>query len=222
MNLLVLNAKSQRTKSEVGFKLSAFAYQGDVTQSAIGSIKKPSPGIGIFMAKNMSKHLSLRLNVDFASIKARDFDFGHPGWKNERLLKFRTSLFDLSGNIIYSFKDNYKFYKLGFYLFSGVGVSYINVKSDYTSLRESFYQTGEQWVIDGLKADSQKKIPNFLFNIPVGGGLKYQLDSSLSLFGELNYRFLFTDYFDGYHKVAHPNKDHYYSVTLGFTFAISR
>ena len=39
-------AKAQYADAEIGFKLSGFAYQGDITNSAVGTLKKPKPGFG--------------------------------------------------------------------------------------------------------------------------------------------------------------------------------
>jgi hypothetical protein len=55
--------------------------------------------------------------------------------------------------------------------------------------------------------------------VPVGIGIRYSLSQALSITAEAAYRLTFTDYLDGFSKVADPSKnDHYYGLSIGLVY----
>jgi long-subunit fatty acid transport protein len=55
--------------------------------------------------------------------------------------------------------------------------------------------------------------------IPLGAGIRYTLNARWSLNAELDYRFSFSDYIDGFSKSANPNAmDAYYSLSAGLNY----
>jgi len=214
-------ATAQNSDFEIGITASAYYYKGDITQSSLGTLKKPKPGIGVFATKVVGSNLSFRLNADFTQLKASDAEFGKESWKANRNLAFKTTLLEFGVRAIYDFKDNYE-NESDFrpYLFGGVGAAMIHVTRDYSKFNTAFYTVRERWVLPGLNQDIATTLPKFIVTFPVGAGMKYAIGSSTWLIAEGSYRFTLTDYLDGFSKVGHQKRDHYYSASIGIAFAL--
>ncbi len=215
------SAKAQYSDLEIGVQAGGYFYQGDLTKSALGTLKKPKPGFGVFIAKDLSSHITLKANADYFQLEASDMEFGSEAWKNNRNLSFKTNVFDVSVKALLNIRDNYS-EEISFrpFVFVGVGASFIKVERDFANFNTTYYTNREKWVLPGLQQDIATNTPKAALNIPVGIGFKYSLNNSLSIVSEGSYRFMFTDYLDGFSKVAHSKKDHFYSVSIGFTVAI--
>jgi OOP family OmpA-OmpF porin len=74
-------------------------------------------------------------------------------------------------------------------------------------------------VLTGLAVDNAHGTPRALFSVPVGVGAEYPISNRFSVNIETSYRFIFTDYLDGFSKSANPNlQDHYHSTSVGLIY----
>jgi hypothetical protein len=213
-----IKAQFELPKYEFGVRLSGLIYQGDLSPSPLGSIKRPTIGAGFFLTRIINKSISLRTNVDFGSLTDDDSKYSDPVWKPERNLQFKTSFTDLSAHIVYHLKNNYDNNGVIPYFFTGVGVSFINVTRNADSFNYAFHDW-QSWVIPGLAKDLQTTPPKSILFIPAGFGFKCSVTPNLSLLGEATFRFMFTDYLDGFSEVAHKERnDHYTNISLGVLY----
>jgi hypothetical protein len=211
------NAQAQTVfpRYEAGIRLSALAYQGDLSPSAIGSYKTPTLGFGAFVTRNMNKAFSIRANLDYQTIRGNDAAYTKPNWRQERNLKFNTAAVELSAHLVYNLKSSYKNYGFAPYIFGGAGISLLHVKRDFSAFNYNF-PDWPSWVTTGLADDIQTAPPKSSIVFPVGAGFKHPVSNQLTFFGEAAYRFMFTDYLDGFSRSGDPkDNDHYSNISIG-------
>lgn len=211
-------AQNNKPGYEIGFRLSGLVYQGDLAPSAIGSYKTPTSGFGIFGTRIFNRFFSIRGNLDYNKLRGNDAAYSTPQWKQERNFSFSATALELSVHLVYDLKNNYSNTKFAPYVFGGAGISFLNIKRDYSAFNPD-YPGWQSWVFTGLAEDIQKTPPRSAVIIPVGAGFKYPITQNLGIFGEASYRFMFTDYLDGFSKSADQKwKDHYSNISVGLVY----
>jgi len=126
--------------------------------------------------------------------------------RNNRNLSFRSNIYEISGEVQYTFvkeKSGHRYQIKGVkgwrniniqsYLFAGVGVFYFNPKGQYNNVWWSLQKFGTegQGLIPGTKKYSRINIC-----IPLGIGVSYAINRTLSIGLEYGLRKTFTDYID--------------------------
>lgn len=222
-NVTLINSQFQSKHLEIGVGFGAYIYQGDLTPNRIGSFKTMKPGLHLFANKIMSSSLSYRLNLAIAKLKGDESKYSNPEYRQQRNFKFKSPLFELSGLVVWDIRGN-NFYRdkgrISPYFFTGAGLSFLNIKPDWSNFNAEFFST-ESDVITGLQTDSQKKLSTIHPFIPVGLGFRYEISNRLALNTEVTYRFIFSDYLDGFSYAANPDKDdHYHSITIGVIYKL--
>jgi hypothetical protein len=80
-----------------------------------------------------------------------------------------------------------------------------------------FGESGD--VMNGLAIDNARGTPRALLSVPVGVGAEYPISNRFSVNIETSYRFIFTDYLDGFSQSANPTQqDHYHSTSAGIIY----
>jgi hypothetical protein len=209
----------------LGGGIGTYVYQGDLTPGRIGSFKTMKPGLFLSAAKIVSASRSYRVNLTIASLKGDESRYSNPEYRQYRNFKFKTPLIELSGLSVWDIKGN-NFYRskgtFSPYVFTGVGLSFLKIQPDRTGFNASYFNTNET-VLKGLDADAEKNLPRLLPFVPVGFGFRYELSERLAINTETSYRFVFTDYLDGFSQSANPQKDdHYLSQTIGIIFKLGK
>jgi hypothetical protein len=221
--VLICNiSKAQTTfpTYEAGVRLSGLVYQGDLSPAAIGSYKTPTLGVGVFVTRNLNRAISVRANLDYGKLSGNDAAWSKPDWRQQRNLKFKATTLELSAHLVYNLKSTYSNYGFAPYIFGGAGVSFLNIKRDYSDFNYG-YNEWPSWVTAGLAEDIQHTPPKLAMVLPVGAGFKHPLSDNLTLFGEASYRIMFTDYLDGFSKSGDPkDKDHYSNISVGLTWRL--
>lgn len=216
------SAQSPKPKYEAGMRLSGIIYQGDLAPSAIGSYKTPTLGFGLFVTRILNRHFLVRGNIDYSRLKGDDAVYSSPEWKQQRNFNFKASALEVAAHFIYSLTDNYGSSRFSPYVFGGAGISFLNISRDHSQFNYT-YNGWQDWVLLGLQDDIAQSPPKLAVILPVGAGVRYPLNDKLTLFGEGSYRFMFTDYLDGFSKSADPkHKDHYANISLGIIYRFGR
>ncbi len=196
-------------------------YQGDLTPSSLGSYKTASPVLGFSIARIMSPYFAIRGNAAFGQLKGNDAAYDNPAWRKSRALAFSTPVTEISAQAVWNpFGNNSNELGMRFtpYLFAGAGINFINVSRDYSRMDTTVFSFNSKTRV-GLEQDAAVTPPRSLFVLPVGAGLSYYLGSRWSLNYELNFRYTFSDYADGFSYTANPNqRDYYHSHTIGLQY----
>lgn len=207
----------------VGLNGGMYVYQGDLAPSRFGSFKTITPGFSFFATKPINSFLAARIQCSFARLKGDESLYNNPGYRQQRNFAFTTPLKEFSAQVIWNILGkNYESSGLSPYIFSGGGVSFINVKKDYSRLDPAFFGDGSA-VAAGLVTDNAHGTPRSMLSVSVGIGAEYSISDRLAVNIETAYRFIFTDYLDGYSKSASPKyHDHYHSTSAGIIYKFGK
>jgi hypothetical protein len=209
---------------EIGGGISAFIYQGDLTPRRFGSMGTTKPGIILFANYKLKNQLKAQVAFALGNLKADESIYNIPIWRQHRNLSFTTPVKEIQLKVSYDIFKQYKEDEALFfpYISAGVGLGFFNIKKNYDRFEEKYFEQ-EKNIIDGLANDNNQKLPATLLTIPVAIGVKKMYNERINLFAELNYRFINTDFLDGFSNVANPkNQDMYYTITVGVIYNFNK
>ena len=168
---------------------------------------------------------SLRTNISFGKLNGDDSKYAVPEYRQQRNFKFTTPVFEISELLVADLlRNNFARQSSSFspYLFAGVGLSFLKIRRDWTRFNAEYFST-ETSTIQGLEADAQHSLPKTIPVLPLGLGIRYSLSKRISLTAETSYRFMFTDYLDGFSKAADPSqKDSYQTHSVGIIYQFQK
>jgi hypothetical protein len=207
----------------VGLNGGLYVYQGDLTPDPIGSFRTIKPGLSVFATKPVNHFLAARLHISFASLQGNDSRYSKPEYRQQRNFYFFTPLMEFSGQLVWNIRGrNYDDYGIQPYVFAGAGVSLIRTQKDYSRMNTAYFGEASE-VYSGLVVDNAHGTPRALFSVPAGIGATYPLSERFSVNLETSYRFIFTDYLDGFSQSANPKlNDHYHSTSAGLIYKFGK
>ena len=213
-----LFAQPSGSKYELGIHAGSFIYQGDLTPSAIGSFKTPSLAFGIHGSRKLFGNLSVRADLNVGWLKGNDAAWSHPAWRQQRNFNFKSTVTEITAMLVWN--PLHQDQRLSPYLFGGLGYSFHAIHRDYSGFNAEYFIT--EGLNERLDADVAHNLPRTLPIIPFGVGLRYPLTRSLSVNTEAGYRYVRTDYLDGFSQAGNPRRDdHYYMFTAGITYSLA-
>jgi hypothetical protein len=207
----------------VGLNAGVYIYQGDLTPDPLGSFRTIKPGLSVFAKKPINHFLAARLHMSFASLQGSDSRYSKPEYRQQRNYNFFSPVMEFSGQLVWNIRGrNYNDYGIMPYVFSGAGVSVVRVVKDYSRMDPAVFGESSD-VLTGLAIDNAIETSNALFSVPVGVGAEYSLSERFSVNIETSYRFVFTDYLDGFSQSANPKlQDHYHSTSAGVIYKFGK
>lgn len=218
-----LYAQTKQPKYEVGAGAGVFVYQGDLAPSRFGSWKTIRPGLVLHGSRLLNRTMALRLQLSIASLHGDDAKYNNPAYRKQRNFNFRTSLIELSPQFVWSplgWSDAGK--QLSPYVFGGAALSLVRIRRDASAFNAVYFEA-EPELFPQLVTDLSTRTPRLMPAVPVGAGMRYSISPTLVLNAEVSYRFLFTDYLDGFSRAANPDrKDHYYNISVGLIYRFGR
>jgi hypothetical protein len=182
-------------QGELGVSLGAAHYFGDLNPNS--ALNRPKMAAGIFLRKQVSNYIGVRISGDYAMLGYSDVYSNNPV-QRARNLSFNTNVWELSvsGDFnFFRFQPGFEGYEFTPYLGLGFGVF---------SFDPYAYLNGEKYYLRTLGTEGQGSslYPNLqpyspiAFSIPFTLGMKYALTANTNVFAELTYRFTTTDYLD--------------------------
>ena len=207
----------------VGLNGGAYVYMGDLTPEVLGSFRTMQPGISLFAKKPLNHFLAVRLHMSFARLVGDDSRYSKPEYRQQRNFYFTTPVNEFSGQLVWNIRgNNYDDYGIQPYIFSGAGVSLVRVRKDYSRMDPTVFGESSE-VLAGLAVDNAVGTPHALLSVPVGVGAEYPLSERFSVNIETSYRFIFSDYLDGFSQSANPKlQDHYHSTSAGLIYKFGK
>lgn len=203
----------------IGLNGGIYVYQGDLAPERFGSFKTIQPGISVFAKKPINHFLAARLHISLARLVGDESRYSFPAYRKQRNFYFSSPVAEFSGQLVWNIRGlNYDERGIMPYVFSGAGLSLLNVHKDYSRMDPVIFNDGSD-VVSGLVIDNAKGTPRALLAVPVGIGAEYPISERLSVNIETSYRFIFTDYLDGFSQAAGPKySDHYHSTSAGIIY----
>ena len=187
--------------------------------------KEIRPGGGAYARYSFSDKVAVRFNLETGQITGRDANFEEP-WRKLRNFSFSGNLY--SGSLLLEWEPfgGWRYGKFGKfhrmlspYINAGVGVAYVNPKTEFSTPNSIADSTA-------IFADKSNTKYTHLI-IPIGVGLRYDLNPSWTLGVEGSFRIPVTgaDYLDGVSKAGNPDKRDWYetaNLTVGYRFPFRR
>lgn len=182
-------------KGEIGISVGLGNYFGDINNQA--SFKNPKFAAGIFYKKYINNYVAIKAAGNYALLGSSDVHSNNTV-QRIRNLSFNSNVWEMSVSGEFNFFKFYPgnaMYKFTPYVSIGVGAMNFD---PYTFLN------GEKVFLRPLGTEGQGSAlyPNLQpYNaiamiIPLGIGVKYNLNPKLNVFAEMVYRFTGTDYLD--------------------------
>ena len=188
------SAFSQRW--EIGGMLGASNYNGDLARNIV--LKESHVAGGVFFRYNLSKYWSIKPALQIGTISGDDKNFKENKYRN---LSFKSNIFELSSMMEFNFKpfgSQVRTENFTPYLELGVAVFHFNPKTKYN---------GDWFNLQTMHTEGQTTSQAYKLGqvaIPFGMGLKWSVNTNLTLGFEFVYRKTFTDYLDDVSK-TYPN-----------------
>jgi Domain of unknown function (DUF6089) len=168
--LLFNTAKSHAqfySDMSVGLNGGIYVYQGDLTPERFGSFKTIQPGFSLFVKKPINHFLAARVHMSFARLKGDESRYSKPEYRQQRNFNFSTPVKEFSIQLVWNILGrNYQDYGIMPYIFSGAGVSLVNVKKDYSRMDPTVFGESSD-VYAGLAADNAHGTSRALLSVPI-------------------------------------------------------
>jgi hypothetical protein len=203
---------------EGGLILGASSYSGDLTPSLTPRMKDIAPSFGLSARTALSQKFKLRASL--TSFKFQSSDKNYPE-REGRGFSFKTNLYELAmvtewepfGKNRYfgDARGNRVFQPLiSPYFYSGVTLGFASTNPNFSG-----YKGTSTTVLNGIVKDKQYGSSSYVFSIPIGFGVKYDVTERIVVGLDASMRLSFSDYIDGICFSASPlNKDSYSSLQL--------
>ena len=211
------NGGSQASKFSIYAGAGVAAYHGDLMQSDGNMFKQASYSFSAGAAYAFTKKISATFDLGIHKLQAADSKNSGSQYK-ARNLSFKSNVFDISLAAVYSILD-LDHYKVTPYISAGVGVLFFKPYANGASGNKQFLRElgTEGQGLTGYPGMYKKTAVEF----PMGLGVKYPINESISLQLEFNYRITGTDYLDDVSTSGYPPKallDAKNPVTAKFTW----
>lgn len=196
--ILCPEGKLKAQTAELGLSLGLTNYQGDLPSYNFedGFRILIHPEVGIFGRYFVRPSVAVKADLRITGVSGDDELHSRPSGQR-RNLDFRSRI--LQAYLTAEFYPLTLFYdeptRFSIFLQAGAGVMRFNPEARYM----------DEWVeLHPLHTEGQglEQFPDqdpyhlTQIHIPVGGGIRYQINDNLSIGGELTFFFLFTDYLD--------------------------
>ena len=194
---LGFNANAQyKENTEVGFIGGASYYLGDLNTTHFNN---SLPFGGIVIRKNIDRRFSYKAELLYLNIAADDRDDATDTIAINRGLHFRSSVFELSGQIEFNFlpfEAGNALYTWTPFVYTGLSFFHFNPQAEN---KDGLWVNLQELGTEGQGTSSfpeRTKYPLAQLAIPLGGGLKIAINPSFNIILEYGVRKTFTDYLD--------------------------
>jgi Domain of unknown function (DUF6089) len=186
-------------KGEFGVTLGAAHYFGDLNTRA--SLNRLKPAIGVFYRKQFNNYLSARLSVHYAQLGYSDV-YSKNEYQKRRNLSFNTDILEvaLSGDFnFFRYMPGDPQHSFTPYVTLGVGVFSFNPYA-YLNGKKVFLRPlgteGQNLGYTPAGGSKRKPYGSMAMCVPIGFGIKYNVNDKLNFSVQIAQRLTFTDYLD--------------------------
>ncbi|MBT5749555.1 MAG: hypothetical protein HOI39_00360 [Flavobacteriales bacterium] len=189
-----------KENTEVGFIGGASYYLGDLNTTHFNN---SLPFGGIVIRKNIDRRFSYKAELLYLNIAADDRVDATDTIAINRGLHFRSSVFELSGQIEFNFLPfelGNALYTWTPFVYTGISFFHFNPQAEN---KEGLWLNLQELGTEGQGSTSfpeRTKYPLAQIAIPLGGGLKIAVNPSFNIILEYGVRKTFTDYLDDVSK----------------------
>ena len=186
-------------QGEFGFTVGAAHYFGDLNTRA--RINRPKPALGVFFRKQFNNYLGLRISAHYAQLGYSDV-YSKNSYQKARNLSFNSDILE------FAVHGDFKFFKfipgdpaytftpyvtLGLGVFSYNPYAYINDKKVFL---RPLGTEGQNIKYKDANVKIRKPYGSTAVCIPIGMGIKYNVNDRMNLSFQVAQRLTTTDYLD--------------------------
>lgn len=186
------HAQIRQKTMELGFFGGISNYIGDLAPDV--AIQESRPAIGISLKKNVSPYFSYGAWMNLGSIAGNDKDFKYLAVRN---LSFHSVVFEISPQMEFNFLPfavGINKRKFTPYLFTGLSLFYFDPRATYQNKTYRLQPLSTEG--QGLQSGAPAPYSLWQLAIPLGAGVKYNLNERWNIMFSCGYRATFTDYLD--------------------------
>lgn len=191
-------------EGEFGVTVGAAHYFGDLNTNA--ALNRPKPALGLFFRKQFGEYIALRLGMHYAQLGYSD-RYSKNEFQQRRNLSFNSNIWEAT------LQGDFNFMRFvpgmpefGFTPYVTLGVGVFNY-DPYA------YWQGTKYYLRPLHTEGQssplypelKPYSAMAFCLPLGMGIKYNINPNINLSFEVAYRFTSTDYLDDVSSYYSPD-----------------
>lgn len=215
----------EKRYNSIGFSVNAFNYYGDLAprpQRVSTDISFTRPGFGLSFVHRFGPRYSVKGEFMYGTLKGSDGDSADPSdldngiFRYQRNLSFRNRIKELSAVAVFDLFENQSTYisrvKWTPYAFLGIALFQHNpqAQAPATDLNGNPLAQAGQWIdLRPLGTEGQnatlldtdvnagiKPYKQIQVAIPFGIGARFRLNEVMDLWGDIAFRYTFTDYLD--------------------------
>ena len=214
-----LNIFAQKHYTEAGLFFGVSNYHGDLTPH-IMEVNEYNMAFGAFGRYNFNGHFGIKFHFYKGTLSGTDFNAQVLEGDRERNLSFRSDLLELGAQFEYNFL-NFQVSKNDHittpYIFAGIAGFHFNPQAEYNGQWFNLQELGTE----GQGLEGYAEPYNLLsFAIPVGVGVKFNINHLTNIGLEFGVRTTFTDYLDDVSTV-YPDLEALGNINGQFATALS-
>jgi Domain of unknown function (DUF6089) len=181
---------------EYGFSLGAAHYFGDLNPNP--RFNRPNISFGAFFRKQYGNYVAFRVSANYAFLGYSDKYNTQNEFMLRRNLSFNTNIWELAlqGDFnFFRFIPGSEYFRFTPYMTFGVGAFNYDPYAYYQGQKVFLRSLGTEGQGSSVYPN-RKPYGSMAVCFPLGVGVKYSLNSRMTLGGEIVYRFTTTDYID--------------------------
>lgn len=195
---ITFNANAQTyeyvQKGEFGITAGLAHYFGDINTRA--GINRPKPAVGAFFRKAFGNYVGLRISAHFLQLGYSD-TYSKNDFQKTRNLSFNTNVWELAlqGDFnFFKFVPGDPYHSFTPYITLGVGAFTFDPYAYLNGKKEFLRPLGTEGQLIGY--NGRKPYNTLAISIPLGVGIKYNINDRMNFSIEVAHRFTTTDYLD--------------------------
>lgn len=204
------NLNAQYAKYEVSLAGGLSPYLGDINKQLLYLPSQSGFGARLGLKYNLNPSVGVRLGLAYLTLKGDDKNFETPTWRKARGFTFSNNL--IEGSIIaeYDFLAKRRIVKeqtnkkVSFYGLGGVAFAMHNPTTSFNEPNTVVSETQ----ITSDKAELGRMTSLI---VPLGAGLRYNINNKWAIAGEFSSNIAFNDYLDGVSKSGNADKNDWYA-----------
>lgn len=196
--LMAFNANAQTyeyvQKGEFGITVGLAHYFGDLNTRA--GINRPKPAVGAFFRKAFGNYVGLRISAHFLQLGYSD-TYSKNDFQKTRNLSFNSNVWEiaLQGDFnFFKFVPGDPYHSFTPYITLGVGAFTFDPYAYLSGKKEFLRPLGTEGQLIGY--NGRKPYNTLAISIPLGVGIKYNINDRMNFSIEVAHRFTTTDYLD--------------------------
>jgi hypothetical protein len=186
-------------KGEFGITAGIAHYFGDLNTRT--GLNRPKPALGLFYRHQFNNYLSLRLSAHYAQLGYSDIYSKNP-YQKQRNLSFNSDIWEIAAHAdfnFFKFMPNDPDYQFTPFITLGFGVFSYNpyaISNDEKIYLRPLGTEGQNIGYAGADGVKRKPYGSVALCVPIGVGIKYNINSSTNFSILVSHRLTNTDYLD--------------------------